>query len=130
MASTRNKKSPVDSERERLRAEIQRLRHDVRDLRACLAARDDDEDRLPELPGPNAAGLYPAVATARVLLARKLIRARLEAGLTRRGLARRAGVRLDTLRRLESGRHSPSVRAVDKIDRALREAGATEPGGL
>ena len=78
----------------------------------------------PALPPADAQGNYPAVATLRALLARDLLRERHTLGLTQAELARRAGIRAETLNRLEQGKHSPSVRTVDKIDRALRAAGA------
>jgi transcriptional regulator with XRE-family HTH domain len=53
-------------------------------------------------------------------LARKLIRDRVAAGLTQRELATRAGVRVETLCRIETGKHTPSVPTVDKLDRALK----------
>jgi DNA-binding XRE family transcriptional regulator len=73
----------------------------------------------PELPPPDASGNYPAVETMRVMLAQKLIRARRAAGLTQAELAKLAGVRVETVNRLEAGKHSPNVSTVDKIHRAL-----------
>ena len=35
-------------------------------------------------------------------------------------LAELAGLRQETLSRIESGKHSPTVRTVEKIDRALK----------
>lgn len=72
-------------------------------------------------------GNYSAVETARILLARDLIRARRALGWSQAELARRAGVRVQTLDRLERGTHSPSV-VVDKLDRALK-AGEGRPAG-
>jgi transcriptional regulator with XRE-family HTH domain len=43
-------------------------------------------------------------------------------GLSQTELARRAGIRPETLNRLEQGRNKPSVPTIAKIDRALREA--------
>lgn len=76
---------------------------------------------LPPLPEPNASGNYPAVEYARASLARKIIRQRVEAGWTQRELARRASVRVETLCRIETGKHSPSLTTLDKIDRALAQ---------
>lgn len=78
---------------------------------------------LPPLPEPDANGNYPAVEYARASLARKLIRDRVAAGLTQRQLATMAGVRVETLCRIETGKHTPSVPTVDKIDRALKRHG-------
>lgn len=75
---------------------------------------------LPPLPQAGANGNYPAVQYARASLARKIIRERVAAGLTQRELARRAGVRVETLCRIETGKHTPTVPTIDKIDRALQ----------
>jgi len=79
-------------------------------------------ENLPPLPEPDARGNYPAVEYARASLARDIIRARVAAGLTQRELAELAGIREETLCRIETGKHTPSVPTVDKIDRALKEA--------
>jgi DNA-binding XRE family transcriptional regulator len=73
----------------------------------------------PLLPAPDADGNYPAVDTMRAMLARKIVRARRAAGLTQVELARRAGIRPETLNRIEQGKNSPSVASIDKIERAL-----------
>jgi DNA-binding XRE family transcriptional regulator len=75
---------------------------------------------LPPLPKPDAQGNYPAVEYARASLARKLIRDRVAAGLNQRELASLAGVRVETLCRIETGKHTPSVPTIDKLDRALK----------
>ena len=77
---------------------------------------------LPALPQPNANGNYPAVEYARASLARKIIRERVAAGLSQRELARRAGVRPETLCRIETGKHTPTVPTIDKIDQALKRS--------
>ncbi len=79
----------------------------------------------PPLPARLAEG-YPADETLAVLVARKIIRRRRAAGLTQVELARRAGIRPETLNRIEQGRHDPSVATVDKIDRALAKVEAAE----
>lgn len=76
----------------------------------------------PPMPQADAKGNYPAVASARIVLARKLIRRRRAVGLTQKELAKRAGVRVETLNRLEHGKHSPNVATVDKLVRALDRA--------
>lgn len=78
---------------------------------------------LPPLPTPDADGNYPAVEYARASLARKIIRDRSAAGLTQRALAKLAGISFEHLCRVESGKHIPSVPTIDKIDRALKQAG-------
>ncbi|MGA2033669.1 MAG: helix-turn-helix domain-containing protein [Thermoguttaceae bacterium] len=79
----------------------------------------------PPLPQPDAKGNYAAVESARVLLARKIMRRRRAVSLTQAELANRAGVRLETLSRLEHAKHSPNVATVDKILHALEEAEAS-----
>jgi DNA-binding XRE family transcriptional regulator len=81
----------------------------------------------PLLPAPNERGNYPALETLDVLLARDILRHRRRLGLSQAELARLAGIRPETLNRIEQGKRSPSVRTVDKIDRALREAEAQSP---
>ncbi|HQU43240.1 MAG: hypothetical protein B7Z73_07770 [Planctomycetia bacterium 21-64-5] len=83
-------------------------------------ARLQGEPMEPELPAALPDGNYPAVETARLLLARDLIRSRRALGWSQAELARRAGVRVETLDRLERGTHSPNVAIVDKLDRALK----------
>jgi DNA-binding XRE family transcriptional regulator len=83
----------------------------------------------PPLPQADAAGNYPAVASARVLLARKILRRRRAAELTQAQLAKRAGVRVETLSRLEHGKHSPNVATVDKIVRALEKVESRRQAG-
>ncbi len=81
---------------------------------------------LPPLPEPDAEGNYPAVEYARASLARKIIRDRVAAGLSQRELATLAGVRVETLCRIETGKHTPSVPTVDKLDRALKRYAKTK----
>jgi DNA-binding XRE family transcriptional regulator len=77
---------------------------------------------LPALPEPDADGNVPAVQFARATLARKIIQDRVAAGLSQKELARLAGIRGETLCRIETGKHSPSVESIQSIDRALRRA--------
>ena len=78
---------------------------------------------LPPLPLPDADGNYPAVAYARASIARGIIRDRVAAGLSQKELARRAGIRVETLCRIETGKHTPSAATIAKIDGALKKAG-------
>jgi ribosome-binding protein aMBF1 (putative translation factor) len=73
----------------------------------------------PALPRPNAQGNVPAVEYIRASIAREIIRRRRAAGLTQTQLADRAGVRQETISRLESGKHTVSERVMAKIERAL-----------
>lgn len=83
---------------------------------------------LPPMPEADKHGHYPAVDYARASLARKIIRGRVAAGLSQRELAERAGIRVETLCRIETGKHTPSVPTVDKIDRALKQTGRAGRG--
>jgi DNA-binding XRE family transcriptional regulator len=78
----------------------------------------------PPLPQADAAGNYPALDAARVILARKILRRRRSLGLSGADLARRAGVRVETISRLEHAKHTANVATVDKIIRALKQAEA------
>ncbi|MFZ4574579.1 MAG: helix-turn-helix transcriptional regulator [Phycisphaerales bacterium] len=77
---------------------------------------------LPTLPNPDKDGNMPAVAFGRASLARKIIRGRIEVGMSQKELAAAAGIRVETLCRIETGKHSASVPTIDKIDRALKRA--------
>jgi DNA-binding XRE family transcriptional regulator len=78
----------------------------------------------PELPAPDADGNYPALEALAVIQARDIVRARRRLGLSQAELARRAGIRAETLNRIEQGRNKPSVPTIAKIDRALKAAEA------
>jgi DNA-binding XRE family transcriptional regulator len=83
----------------------------------------------PPLPEPNDDGNVPALEFVRATIARDILRERKALGLTQGELAKLAGVRQETLCRLETGRHSPTVRTVKKIDRALRRAATGNRNG-
>ena len=108
--------------------------HVIRNGRQMVLLEESEYERLimkadewePLLPEPDANGDYPAVEYARASLARKIIRHRRRLGLTQADLARKAGIRPETLNRIESGKNSPSVATVEKIDRALQKAEAEE----
>jgi len=72
-----------------------------------------------KLPRPDSDGTYPAVEYARVSLARKLILRREAIGLSQAALARAAGIRVETLCRIESGKVTPTLASVEKLDRAM-----------
>jgi DNA-binding XRE family transcriptional regulator len=80
------------------------------------------EQGEPMLPRHDAKGNYPAVEALRVILARKILKRRREAALTQVKLAKLAGIRPETLNRLEQGKHTPSMETINKIDRALSKA--------
>lgn len=77
---------------------------------------------LPPYPEPDARGNFPAVDYARVSIARDILTARARARLSQEELAERAGIRVETLCRLEWGKRSASLRTLVAIDRALKAA--------
>src|SRR5262245_50955936 len=79
-------------------------------------------------PRPDRQGNYPAVEYARASIARDPVRERTLAGLTQRELARLAGVRVETLCRIETGRHTASTATLAKLERALRGAKKKKAG--
>jgi DNA-binding XRE family transcriptional regulator len=58
----------------------------------------------------------------RISLANKMSTARKAVGLTQAQLAKAAGVRIETISRLENGLHMPGAKTFDKIDRAIKRA--------
>ncbi len=77
---------------------------------------------LPPLPPVDADGTGNALEFARASIARTLIRDRRAAGLSQQQLAKLACVRQETISRIESGKHTATVRIINKIDQALRRA--------
>lgn len=67
-------------------------------------------------------GLKPAVAAMRTIMARDIVKDRESVGWSQAELARRAGIRVETLNRIETGKRSPSLATVEKIDAALQAA--------
>ncbi|HEY8667873.1 MAG TPA: helix-turn-helix transcriptional regulator [Tepidisphaeraceae bacterium] len=78
---------------------------------------------LPPLPRADKQGMFPAVAYARASLARKIILARRALGMSQAEVARQAGIRPETLNRLEKGRHTPDTATLEKIDAVLSGRG-------
>lgn len=83
----------------------------------------------PALPKPDAAGNFPAVDYLRASIARELIRRRKAARLSQQELGELAGVRQETISRIESGKHTVSQRVMTSIERALGGRQAAAPGG-
>ncbi len=73
----------------------------------------------PALPKPDAQGNFAAVDYLRASIARELIRRRVAAGLSQSELGELAGVRQETISRIESGKHTVSERVMTSIERAL-----------
>ena len=81
--------------------------------------RAEYEGRLPKLPSADARGERPAKAAILAVVARSLIRRRTAAGLDQKRLAALAGVRAETISRIESGRYRPRRETMLRIDHAL-----------
>jgi len=79
-----------------------------------------DAQKLPAFPPADAEGNRPAIEFARVSIARQLITERRAAGLSQAELARRAGIRVETLSRLENAKHSADETTMKRIDRVLK----------
>jgi len=78
----------------------------------------------PPPPPLSADGTYRAAEAMRAMMARKIIAARTAVGFSQSALARKAGIRVETLNRLEKGKHTPDLATMAKINRALDDAGA------
>ncbi len=74
---------------------------------------------LPARPRADARGNVDARAAIDVSIARDLVNDRIRHGWTQTELARRAGVRLETICRIESGKHAPRQETLLKLDRVL-----------
>jgi DNA-binding XRE family transcriptional regulator len=82
----------------------------------------------PSAADMNAASAGPLdINLDRTDLARRLIARRTRAGLTQVELARRAGVRVETLNRIERGRTTPDFATVRKLVVAMNEAERVGP---
>lgn len=87
----------------------------------ALAARPAADTPTLREPPPAADGSY-SIEHVRISLVNKIIAQRKAAGLTQVELARRAKLRPETICRLEAGKHMPSARTFDRIERALSHA--------
>lgn len=88
-----------------------------------LAADAADEKGLPPFPPADAAGNRPAIEFSRVSLARKVIIGRRAAGWSQAELARHAGIRAETVNRIEKAKNTPDPRTFDKLTQALKKVG-------
>lgn len=74
---------------------------------------------MPPLPEPDAEGNVPAVAYAQASIARQIITERTALGLSQAELARRAGIRIETLNRIEKAKVVADTATIVKIDAVL-----------
>lgn len=100
---------------------VQLPERDYRELmrRAGMAPVDTD---MPPLPAMGADGNYPALEYTRASLSRDIIKTRRRLGLSQVELARRAGIPPESLNRVERAKTNPTIKTVEKIDRALKVA--------
>jgi DNA-binding XRE family transcriptional regulator len=110
-----------EEEHNRLQAEVVRLRSTLQRLKQLVEEEGDPD--FPPMPPLDDQGCYPAQEAIRIGLARTIIERRKAAGWTQEQLARAAGVRQETISRLETGKHAPNLRTVDRIELALKNAG-------
>ena len=94
----------------------------VLDGKRFVVLPEADYQRMMGVPPADSAGNRPAVAAMRAVLARDIVRDRERIGWSQAELARRAGIRVETLNRIETGKHTPSVATIEKIDAAFRAA--------
>jgi DNA-binding XRE family transcriptional regulator len=97
------------------------LRESVFDRLCAEAGVDTGQDQEAEEP-------LAALALDRRSLADKLIRRRRATGLSQAELARRAGIRPETLNRIERARTTPDFATIRKLAVALRAAEGREDG--
>jgi ribosome-binding protein aMBF1 (putative translation factor) len=93
----------------------------IREYRKLVQSGSEDipDGDLPPMPPRRANGDYPAIQAARVSIARDIIRSRKAAGISQAALARRAGIRVETLNRIEKAKVTADVATMEKIDKAL-----------
>jgi DNA-binding XRE family transcriptional regulator len=84
--------------------------------------RHADSNVHPPLPPTDAEGNFPAFEAALVTMAHTIIDGRIAVGMTQRALADAAGIRPETLNRIEKGKSNPDTATIAKIDRALKKA--------
>lgn len=82
---------------------------------------------LPPLPPTLPNGNRDATLYADASIARSIVNKRHELGLTQVQLAKLAGIRQETLSRLESGKHKPNLRTVERIEAALKRERTRNP---
>ena len=76
----------------------------------------------PELPVPDVGGTVPAMDAVRAMLARKIIAGLHAAGISQAELARKAGVRAETVNRILKAKVTADNATLAKIDRVLSKA--------
>jgi DNA-binding XRE family transcriptional regulator len=105
---------------------IQTLKVDDKELVVLTREAFDDlmekAGVLPPYPQPSEKGGFPAAKTLNISIARTIVSRRIRAGLTQKELARRSGVRLETISRIEGGKQKPGQESVMRLEAALLAA--------
>ena len=105
---------------------IQTIKIDDKELVVLTRAAFDDlmekAGVLPSYPAASRRGGYPAAKTLHISIARTIISRRIRAGLTQKELARRSGVRLETICRIEGGKQKPVQETIMRLESALLAA--------
>jgi DNA-binding XRE family transcriptional regulator len=94
----------------------------IRGVEYVVVPRREYDARWPALPPRNQRGERPAREAVLAVIARSLIRRRTGAGLEQKELASLAGLRPETISRIESGRYRPQRATMERLDRALARA--------
>jgi len=86
----------------------------------------DEYERLtgtkyPALPAADRHGRRDAHGAIRASIGRSVVRRRVAAGLSQQALADEAGVSVETLSRIERGRHRPQAATLEKLEQVLPE---------
>jgi ribosome-binding protein aMBF1 (putative translation factor) len=76
---------------------------------------------MPPIPEADAEGNVPAVAYAQASIARQIISERTALGLSQAELARRAGIRVETLNRIEKAKVVADTATIVKIEAVLKQ---------
>lgn len=90
------------------------------DWQRLARRRPADDPDMPSLPPINERGNRDAIAYARATIARGIIRDRKKRGLSQQQLAELAGVRQESISRIETCKVSATRRIIEKIDAALK----------
>jgi DNA-binding XRE family transcriptional regulator len=98
---------------------------ELRRLEQMAVGAEAQVAQAPPLLPADARGDRPAAAYTQASIARSILQKRTALGISQRDLAKLAGVRQETICRLESGKHAAVVRTVERIEHALEKAART-----
>ena len=89
-----------------------------------------EEDEFRKLTHPRKSGkgvdALDAMNVSDQLMADRLLQRRKESGFTQKDLARLAGIRVETLNRIEKGRTTPDFKTIRKLVNAMTDHGKTK----